>query len=628
MLLPDGLSTNAYRILRLSVNASSSEVHKAAERARRGSALGLPPANDVDINLLGALPQTDADVRAAVSRLGNPAHRLKERLFWFHQVPGADLSDPSAPGFEFAVGDLVDIIRRHDEALRGLFNAFHANLDDPGAAAWVRALRRWHTIVSDDSYWALSAAIENRGGFEPRALPSEVKSVRSSALPFAAQGLLVEGRDAVNRNDSTTVHRVLGVLGELAGTGAWAQAAQDEIASQAVTRFANLCREIRETGAGKLVRERYAAAANKIVTEATLARYRQEVEPELTRLIKYFPPDHDLGRSVRESAALSLYGIAIDLTWADEFVWSEALHREALMLAKETPTAAIIESGLSKVEESARVQRTYAKAKPITAAPSLRTINGFGVKLYGNSDTDSASGAYTATYYIVALFLPVFPIGRYRVINAGGNSYRFLGKLPLRKGDHWHQAIVTAGFVIWLAMNGAFSSSRNSYSSGTTTYDPGASAVSAIASGDSMKLDSAGLPDFSDLRYPSPGDSSGPAATTDNNGSSSSADLLPRIDRGRARMREAEAQLRSEEAEIQGLTSRISALASDLELMKPPTGAGTAAEIAAYNENVDAYNDLVRRKRLRFAAYEANYADYEAMLAQDKRLVAEYNRNR
>jgi hypothetical protein len=280
------------------------------------------------------------------------------------------------------------------------------------------------------------------------------------------------------------------------------------------------------------------------------------------------------------------------------------------------------------VEESARVQRTYANAKPITAAPSLRTINGFGVKLYGNSDTDSVSGAYTATYYIVALFLPVFPIGRYRVISAGGNSYRFLGKLPLRKGDHWHQAIVTAGFVIWLAMNGAFSSSRNSYSSGTTTYNPGASAVSGIASGDSMKLDSAGLPDFSDLRYPSPGDSSAPAATTDNNGRSSSADLLPRIDRGRARMREAEAQLRSEEAEIQGLTSRINALASDLELMKPPTGAGTAAEIAAYNENVDAYNDLVRRKRLRFAAYEANYADYEAMLAQDKRLVAEYNRNR
>ena len=187
MLLPDGLSTNAFRILRLSAHASSSEVHKAAERARRASALAMPPSNDVDVSLLGALPQTDADVRAAVNRLENPAHRLKDRLFWFHQVPGAELPDPSAPGSEFAVGDLVDVSRRHDEALRGLFNAFHSNLDDAGAAAWVRALRRWHNIVSDDSYWALSVAIENRGGFEPQALPIEVESVRSGAVSFAWQ---------------------------------------------------------------------------------------------------------------------------------------------------------------------------------------------------------------------------------------------------------------------------------------------------------------------------------------------------------------------------------------------------------------------------------------------------------
>jgi hypothetical protein len=549
MLLPDGLSTNAYRILRLSANASSSEVHKAAERARSASALGLPPANDVDINLLGPLPQTDTDVRAAVSRLGNPAHRLKDRLFWFHQVPGAELPDPSAPGSEFAVGDLVDIIRRHDEALRGLFNAFHANLDDAGAAAWVRALRRWHTIVSDDSYWALSAAIDNRGGFEPRALPTEVDSIRSGALSFAAHGLLVEGRDAVNRNDSTTVELILGVLGKLAGTGSWAQAAQDELASQAVTRFTKLCREIRETGGGRVVREKYAAAANKIVTEAALDRFRQEVDPELAKLIQHFPPDHDLGRRVRESAAESLYGIAQDLAWADEYALSEALHEEALELAMGTPTAVTIVSGLTRVREGTRQEGVYGKLKPAKASSSHRTLYGF--------------------------------------------------------------AIVAAGFLIWLAMNGVFSPSRNSYSHRTSTNNQEAHPVSTVAAG--------GAPLDIVRRAPS--------ATTDNSGSSSSADLLPQIDRGRAHMKEAEAQLRSDQAEIEGLTSRINALASDIELTKPPSGAGTAAEIGAYNENVDTYNDLVRKKRVLLEAYDAKYADYDAKLAEDKRLVAEYNRH-
>lgn len=624
MLLPDGLSTNAYRVLRLSANASSSEVHKAAERARRASALGMAPSNDVDINLLGVLPQTDADIRASVSRLGNPAHRLKERLFWFHQVPEAELTDPSAPGSEFAAGDLAEIIRRHDEALRGLFNAFHANLDDAGAAAWVRALRRWHTIVSDDSYWALSVAIENRGGFEPRALPAEVQSVRSGALSFAAHGLLVEGRDALNRNDTTTVQRILGVLGELAGTGSWAHAAQDEIASQAVTRFTKLCRDIREEGRGKVIHERYAMAANKIVAEATLDRYRQEVDPELAKLVQHFPPDHDLGRRVRESAAQSLYGIAADFTWADDFVWSESLHEEALELAKGTPTAVTIESALTQVRESARTQRTYGKAKPLKEAPSLSTLNGFGVKLYGRSDYDAGSGSYSTTHYIVALFVPILPIGRYRVIDAGGGSYRFLGKLPLRKGDRWHQRIVAAGFLIWLAMNGVFSPSSYSESSSTSPY-PNAYPVSTVAPGDSFPVDSNGIPTFTDL-YP-PDSSQSPAPPTTRKSESS---ILAEYDSllievGRGRISALEAQLRSEVDDLEALKRRLKSLDSDLGFLKGQHDAGAPIDLDDLNSKVETYNGMLRRQRLLAAAYDADFERYDGMWQRQKTLVEQYN---
>lgn len=85
--------------------------------------------------------------------------------------------------------------------------------------------------------------------------------------------------------------------------------------------------------------------------------------------------------------------------------------------------------------------RLYGDLEPIHSAPSLYTINGCGVTLYGNTDHDSETGSYMATYYLVLLFIPILPLCRYRVISSGPNSYRFLGKGPLRTFDKWHIAI-------------------------------------------------------------------------------------------------------------------------------------------------------------------------------------------
>jgi hypothetical protein len=57
-----------------------------------------------------------------------------------------------------------------------------------------------------------------------------------------------------------------------------------------------------------------------------------------------------------------------------------------------------------------------------------------------------------ATYYFVALFIPLLPICRYRVINAGNGSYRFLGKAPLRTFDRWHLGLVLAGFFTFVIL--------------------------------------------------------------------------------------------------------------------------------------------------------------------------------
>jgi len=105
-------------------------------------------------------------------------------------------------------------------------------------------------------------------------------------------------------------------------------------------------------------------------------------------------------------------------------------------------------------------QRTRPRARPlwadevspVTKAPSLTTINGFGFKLYGKSDYDLQTDSFMATHYFVALFLPLFPIARYRVTSPCYGSYEFLGKGTLRTIDKIHMAIFAA-VVIYAIKN-------------------------------------------------------------------------------------------------------------------------------------------------------------------------------
>jgi len=87
--------------------------------------------------------------------------------------------------------------------------------------------------------------------------------------------------------------------------------------------------------------------------------------------------------------------------------------------------------------------------RPVRSTPSLTTINGFGFKLYGNSDYDPETDSYMTTHYFVALFIPLFPVARYRVISPDGSSFSFLGKGRLRTIDKVHWAIF-ACLVLYL----------------------------------------------------------------------------------------------------------------------------------------------------------------------------------
>lgn len=575
MFVPDRLKTNAYRVLRLSADATLSEIHKAAASMRRAALLGLADTTEADMPLLGEIPRTEADIRAAIGGLENPVQRLRDRLFWFHLPP--ESRDAKA-----AVAAQPDgAAWNHDEALRGLFAAFEAGLDDAGVPLWIRALRAWHQVVSDDDYWALTLELEQRGAFEPAAFPSEIDALRENAVGLAAEPSVVAGRDALARDDAATVRRILAALEELADTGPWVAIALHDIASPAVERFRLLCRAVREEYGSKIVREQDAGERNKSTRDAALKHFRAEIEPELHRVIQLVPTDHPAAQESREEAALCLSGIGTDYTWANDFIASEKLREEALRLAQDTLGAIRIEDGLTEIREGARRQRVLGA--PISSAPSLFTWNGVGCSLYGGSDYDPETRSYAMIHYFVVLFIPVFPLGRYRVIDMGGSQYRFLGKLPLRKGDLWHLGIALAAIAAMILI-GAFSSENSNISSAPSTSSYATSSQSSQLSA-----------------------------------------LKARIDSGRSQIKVLETQLQPIIDEITSLNAQMETLKTELKSLDEQQKAGIQIDIDDYNTRVNTHNALLARHRALIAANSSDIQPHDELIKQDSVLVEQYN---
>ena len=150
-------------------------------------------------------------------------------------------------------------------------------------------------------------------------------------------------------------------------------------------------------------------------------------------------PD-DLIRGEEDNAAQALISCAVEHGNHSE-KWESCVEiiENALKYATSPAT---IDRANNNLETCKRNVKLFAGLIPIKSAPSLQTINGCGFSMYGSSDVDRETGSYMTTYYFVLIFIPIFPIRRYRVIASGGDSYRFLAKGPLRDFDKWHLGIV------------------------------------------------------------------------------------------------------------------------------------------------------------------------------------------
>ncbi len=88
----------------------------------------------------------------------------------------------------------------------------------------------------------------------------------------------------------------------------------------------------------------------------------------------------------------------------------------------------------------AKRNRVFDGSSPVRIAPPVATGNGIGLKLYFQRDPDPVTRSHVSTYYFVLLFIPIFPICRYRVVK-DGSLYRFLARMPLKPFEIVHLGI-------------------------------------------------------------------------------------------------------------------------------------------------------------------------------------------
>jgi tetratricopeptide (TPR) repeat protein len=77
------------------------------------------------------------------------------------------------------------------------------------------------------------------------------------------------------------------------------------------------------------------------------------------------------------------------------------------------------------------LEERFPEMRPIQSAPSLQTVNGIGTTVVGRRDFDVETETYVKTHVFSFFFVPLLALGAYRVADAPGGGWYFLGKVPL-----------------------------------------------------------------------------------------------------------------------------------------------------------------------------------------------------
>ena len=110
----------------------------------------------------------------------------------------------------------------------------------------------------------------------------------------------------------------------------------------------------------------------------------------------------------------------------------------------------------SKDALAAAAKDELAAPRPVRKLPTLHRVNGIGAAFYGSRDRAS-DGSYVTTHCFSVFFVPLIPLGAYRVRDAGARSYNILAREQLSafaRAWRWGLLGLVAVSVLGASING------------------------------------------------------------------------------------------------------------------------------------------------------------------------------
>ena len=471
---------NPYRVLGLVGASSQAELKKVAGNIRRQAKVGKAYTSPLDLLWVGVpVSRTERDLLDAETKLLNPETRLLNRLLWFHSPP-EDLPP------ELNADEAAKIAQRwvqsqaplalHDSAVMMQFAAMADSPDCANPKYWKQAMALWRAVLANETYWTMLCEIDDKLGYEPVCLSSDVFALKEKFMDLVSEPLLLLSKDALNSGDQQLFACAAALLkppasastgeGGAAAPGASGAAqgarsyASVEIADEFHRKMTSIADEIAKTITERIDKNEKTYKKNKQKNIDTCGQcesiFKYEVEPILQNASSILPEDDPLLLQLKELAAGILISIANGYTWADDYGNAARVSEQAAPLAANTATEPKLTELLDNFRKNIEMQKMFGEQKKVNSAPTLFTMNTIGFAIYPamGEQPEPYLGSKRAIYYFVIFMLPILPLASYRIIFNKNGTYSFISRIPLDKFASMHQGALVLLFA-WIFIGAA-----------------------------------------------------------------------------------------------------------------------------------------------------------------------------
>jgi len=602
---------NAFRLLGLPANATWIIVQHARQSLNvRVKAGGFYSVDD-PLSFLNTVERNESSIRNAFNRLKKPQLRLRERLFWFtNTAPTGDKAFARLKDNDVEGAIQTWESEKNITSYANLARLFHSLclFTDPNAKKpdlWKTALSKWRVVIENDDFWEYFRDIESESEFDPPATLSEINKLRHECWGLILDPSITIIRDAINNRRDEVARSHLNVI----RNSNLSSYVLRDIELKSLSPIEN---EIRKTADDILQQltsniNKFEDSENKTEEQTknvTLAcdkayqTFKDHLFFQMERLVQLAGSGSDVAKRTQETVASGLRDIAVVgyHNAAEAYQTAERVLEEAISLIPENHLAERWEEeDLPILKKHAHQEKILKDLKPTKKAPSLYAAYGIGTTLYGKADYDPETDSYLASLYFVILFIPIFPIARYRVIQEGENTYRFLGKAPLRNFDKLHIGLVIL-FIGALFFKGNFITQTN--------YSGQKSSTPYSVQNEKSK------PSFSN---------------TQKSTKMKILKLKSQIESAKLELDRQKLKLEEMTGKLENYREQIEFYNSKLKRMKEEYNLGQAINHEEYNTMINKYNNYINLYNPLLRQFQLKYNEYKKLFEETNLEIAQYN---